>query len=115
MCSDLYAHFLYKLGENGYYPKGAPSISDNRLFAMFHSNTPEHNKHVVLQSMVKSDGVVRVVFATTALVLTLLGYIPLYIMELLGVLMITSKKVDVLGEMENSQLLRYTGYLWMLH
>ena len=39
-------------------------MSENRLFGMYHANTPSHNKDVILQSMQKEDGVVRVVFAT---------------------------------------------------
>ena len=34
---------------------------------MFHACTPQHNKDIILQSLLKSDGVVRVVFATIAL------------------------------------------------
>ena len=34
---------------------------------MYHANTPAHNKEVILNSMQKEDGVVRVVFATVAL------------------------------------------------
>ena len=34
---------------------------------MFHSDTPTHNKEVILKSMGKEDGVVRFVFATVAL------------------------------------------------
>ena len=45
---------------------GADQKSDNRSFGMFHSNTTNHNK-VILKSMVKFDGTVRVVFATNAL------------------------------------------------
>ena len=67
MCSSLYAHFLYELKENSYHPPGADQKSDNRLFGMFHSNTTNHNKAVILKSMVKFDGTVRVVFATMAL------------------------------------------------
>ncbi len=66
-CSDLYAHFHYELGDASYYPCGAPQISDNRLFGMFHSNTPHHNKDVILRSLTCPEGVVRVVFATIAL------------------------------------------------
>ena len=62
----MYAHFLYTLGRNSYYPHGAPELCENRLFAMFHSSTPKHNKDVVLKSMTEL-GIVRVVFATTAL------------------------------------------------
>lgn len=64
MCATLYAHFLHCLGDLSYYPSDVTQISDN---SMFHSNTPDHNKQVILKSLVKSDGVVRVVFATTAL------------------------------------------------
>ena len=67
MCSNLYAHFLYTLKDKSYYPPGAEQISDNRLFGMFHSKTDDHNKDVILRSMAKADGVVRVVFATMAL------------------------------------------------
>ena len=66
-CDDLYAHFYHELQEKAYYPGGAEITSDNRLFAMFHANTPQHNKEVVLKSMTKPDGVVRIVFATVAL------------------------------------------------
>jgi Lhr-like helicase len=34
---------------------------------MFHANTPQHNKEVILRSLTQPDGVVRVVFATVAL------------------------------------------------
>lgn len=42
-------------------------VSSNRLFGMFHACTPPHNKEVILRSLQKEDGVVRVVFATIAL------------------------------------------------
>ena len=67
VCADLYAHFHFELGDSSYYPAGAEQISDNRLFGMFHSNTPEHNKDVILKSLTDLNGVVRVVFATVAL------------------------------------------------
>jgi RecQ family ATP-dependent DNA helicase len=65
--ADLYAHFLYILGSNSYYPHGAEHISDNRLFGMYHANTSQHNKDVIQRSMQDPDGVVRIVFATVAL------------------------------------------------
>lgn len=34
---------------------------------MFHASTPQHNKDVILKSLLVPDGVVRVVFATVAL------------------------------------------------
>lgn len=67
MCADLYAHFHYELGDQSYYPPEAKKISDNRLFGMYHASTPQHNKDVILSSLSKPDGVVRVVFATVAL------------------------------------------------
>ena len=67
VCSALYAHFLFELKEKSYYPIGSQEISDNRIFGMYHSNTPPHNKEVILSSMCKVDGIVRVVFATSAL------------------------------------------------
>ena len=47
MCASLYTHFLQALQDASYYPPGAEHVSDNRLFAMFHSCTEEHNKRVV--------------------------------------------------------------------
>lgn len=67
MCANLYAHFHFELGDDSYYPAQSDHISDNRLFGMFHASTPAHNKEVVLNSLCKSEGVVRVVFATVAL------------------------------------------------
>ena len=66
LCSALYAHFHYELADASYYPPGAVQRSENRLFGMFHSNTPQH-KDVILQSLLRPDGVVRIVFATVAL------------------------------------------------
>ena len=34
-----------------YYPAGSPHLSDHRLFGMFHSCTPQHNKDVILESL----------------------------------------------------------------
>ena len=61
LCSSLYFFFLSNLGSESYYPSGAVEISDNRLFGMFHAQTPQHNKDVILSSMQKEDGIVRVV------------------------------------------------------
>lgn len=67
MCADLYAHFHHELGDSSYYPPGAAHVSDNRMFGMFHSNTPQRNKDVILKSLTAQNGVVRIVFATVAL------------------------------------------------
>ena len=66
-CSDLFAHFLYNLGHASYHPPGAEELYENRLFGMYHSCTPQHNKDVILQSLRDTNGIVRVVFATVAL------------------------------------------------
>ncbi len=66
-CADLSAYFHYELADDSYYSPGAAHVSDNRLFGMYHSNTPQHNKDMILKSLVSPDGVVRVVFATDAL------------------------------------------------
>ena len=67
MCADLFAHFTYEMGSLQYYPPGAPELSDNRLFGMFHASTPQHSKEVILQSLMDPEGVVRVVFASIAM------------------------------------------------
>ena len=67
MCSNLYAHFHFELGPLSYYPVDSPHISDNRLFGMFHSCTPQYNKELILKSLSVPDGTVRLVFATVAL------------------------------------------------
>ena len=67
MFAYLYSHFLYEPGRDSYYPKGAEELCCNRLFGMYHSCTPQHNKEVILGSLAKADGTTRVVFATVAL------------------------------------------------
>ena len=52
VCSDLYTFFLSYLGEDNYFPSGAPKISDNRLFGLYHANTPA-TKEVIRNSMQK--------------------------------------------------------------
>ena len=58
LCANMYAHFHAELGDDSYYPPGAPHVSENRLFGMFHADTADHNKTVILHSLV---------FATVAL------------------------------------------------
>ena len=48
MCSSLYAHFLYELQEKSYFPPAAMQISDNCVFEMYHLNTADHNKEVIM-------------------------------------------------------------------
>lgn len=51
MCSQLFAHFNYEMGEASFYPPGAPHLSENRIYGIFHSGTSEHNKDVILNSL----------------------------------------------------------------
>ena len=60
MHADLYAHFHFELGDSSYYPPGVPHVSDNRLFGMFHSNTTQYNKDVILKSLTVPNGVVQI-------------------------------------------------------
>lgn len=57
----------YELGGGSYCPPGSPHVSDYRLLGMFHPHTPQHNKDVILKSLLVPDGVVCIVFATVAL------------------------------------------------
>ena len=59
MCADLYSHYLYTLGNKSYHPLGTKEISDHRLFGMFLLNISPHNKEVIVSSMTRADGVVR--------------------------------------------------------
>ena len=47
VCSELYAYFLYELGEKAYYPDGADKVSNNRLLG-FYAHTLEYK--VILKS-----------------------------------------------------------------
>ena len=67
LCADLYAHFHFELRDSSYYPPGVAQVSDNRLFGMFHSNTTQYNKDIILKSLTIRDGVVKIVFTTVAL------------------------------------------------
>ena len=55
------------MGIYSYYPPGAKKIASTRLFGIYHSGTVAHNKEVIMRSMIKADGTVRVIFATVAL------------------------------------------------
>ena len=67
LCADLFTNFSYEMGSMQYYPPGAPEMSDNRLFGMFHASTPQHSKDVITKSLLDPKGVVRVVFASVAM------------------------------------------------
>ena len=58
---------FFELGKDSYQPIEAERVSKNRLFDMFHACTPANVKDVILKSLAKPDGKLRVVFATVAL------------------------------------------------
>ena len=66
MCAPLYAYFLHALRIGSYYPSGSPKVSDNHIFGMYHSNTTKYNKKIIMESLLKPDGIVQAVFATMA-------------------------------------------------
>ena len=115
LCADLYQFFLHYLGETNYYPLGAPKLCINRLFGMYHANTPSHNKQVIMQSMEKADGIVRVVFATVALGMGV-NFVGLnFIMVHLPQLRITFKRVEGQGDLESFLHLPLCGILQTHH
>ena len=66
-CAYLFSYFQARLRNDGYWPPEAMQLVKNRLFAMFHSTYAEVTKADVLESLQTPAGVVRVVFAKTAL------------------------------------------------
>ena len=66
VCSLLFTHFHYELGDKSYWPEG-DTKAQNRVVEMYHACTPDSNKHIFLQSLRDANGVCRVVFATNAL------------------------------------------------
>ena len=65
-CGFEYRLFQSILGQNQYYPEGAPAIPENRLFAQFHAPQTSQMKVQLLQQMF-SKIAVRVVFPTVAI------------------------------------------------
>ena len=55
------------MGISQYYPPGAPELSVNRLFGIFHAKTPQRSKDNIIQSFQEPNGVVRIVFASVAI------------------------------------------------
>lgn len=66
-CSTLYATLHHALGSYAYWPDGCERISANRLIHMYHSETHDDNKKVVLESLRDPQGKCRVVLSTSAL------------------------------------------------
>ena len=61
----LYEQFLVKLEKNAY--KDSIKLHENKLIAMYHADTLDHNKENVMDSLTRETGNVRVVIATSAL------------------------------------------------
>ena len=67
VCDDMFSHFSYEMVKSQYYPPSAPELSENHLFGMFHTSTPQHSKDVIMGSLQDCHGTVRVVFASVAM------------------------------------------------
>ncbi|XP_070577487.1 ATP-dependent DNA helicase RecQ-like [Ptychodera flava] len=67
-CSELFELFSVKLGSHAFYQYEHKGQNDdrNRYFAMFHSKTDDVIKESIISSFQKPNGIVRVVFATSA-------------------------------------------------
>ena len=67
ICADLFSRFSYEMGKSQYYPPGAPELSENHLFGMFHASTPQHSKDVIMGSLPDCHSTFRVVFSSVAM------------------------------------------------
>lgn len=65
-CGYAYRVFENIIADDQYFPKDK-KIPDNRLFAQFHSPQESAMKSMILQQLVQSRPVCRVIFATSAL------------------------------------------------
>ena len=66
-CGFAYRLFQSILGQNQYYPEGAPAVPENRLFAQFHAPQTSQMKVQILKQMCSTNSIVRAVFATVAI------------------------------------------------
>ena len=55
LCGVGYAFLERKLGDNQFFPFGAPKIPQNRLFAQFHSPQTDKMKHELISSIVSES------------------------------------------------------------
>ena len=67
-CGFAYRLFESILCHKQYFPEGAHAIPDNRLFAQFHAPQTAEMKVGILRQMCSTNSIVRVVFATVAIV-----------------------------------------------
>ena len=67
ICAALCSRFSNEMGKSQYYPPSAPELSENRLFGMFHTSTPQHSKDVIMGSLQDCHGTVSVEFASVAM------------------------------------------------
>ena len=65
-CASLYKMFITAMRAESYEPCGSPPSIASRLFAMYHSQVSEDEKHQIMESIVNPDGNCRVLFSTTA-------------------------------------------------
>ncbi len=67
LCGFAYKLFEHVLGDEQYFPLGAPSIPENRLFAQFHFPQTNQMKDEILKQLCSGRSIVCVVFATVAI------------------------------------------------
>ena len=53
-CAEIYKCLNSRLSSNSYFPEGALSIPENRLFGMFHRCTTDEIKDVIFNSLSES-------------------------------------------------------------
>ena len=66
-CAEIYKFLHSRLSSNSYFPEGALSIPENRLFGMFHRCRTDEIKDVIFNSLLHDDDTCRIVIATIAL------------------------------------------------
>ena len=66
-CAEFFDYFSYEMGISRYYLPGAPELSVNRLFGMFHAIIPQRSKDNIIRSLQYPNRVVRVEFASVAI------------------------------------------------
>jgi hypothetical protein len=65
-CAESFLFFANRLGNNQYFPIGAPSKSENRLFHQYHAEYPEHEKDRLIRELINNTCKARVLFVTVA-------------------------------------------------
>ena len=62
-----YQYTANRLGRKQYFPAGADTIPENRLFAQYHKDSTDDMKRQIVSELQKPQPTIRLVFATVAL------------------------------------------------